>query len=154
MKFARFKEKVDEVIAKVQTTLTVKGKEYVRNDNPFHNFEKASSMKGITPYEALDGMLTKHMVSYYDMLNDIEQGKIPTKAYVDEKLGDIITYFILQKVQLEDLAELNDSKTHLDKYIEEHNNKKDTGVKVINPMGGSEIKGMPMYRGQLTDTKG
>ena len=151
MKFSRFTEKVEEVLARINNTLAIKGKEYVRNDDPFHNFNKASKMKGVTPYEALDGMLTKHMVSYYDMLEDIKQGRIPKKSVVDEKLGDIITYFVLQKIQIEDLAELNDAKAHLDSYVEKKQ-QKGTDVKVLNPSHG--VKGMPMYQGTMTPTKG
>lgn len=169
MKFVRFNEKVDENLQKVKDTLVVKGKEYVRNDNPFHNFERAAKMKGITPVEALDGMLLKHLVSYHDMIDDIKAGKIPTVATVQEKLGDIITYFTLQKIQLEDIAELSDAKSHLDKLSEELQRKpqvkgmpmfekqdpRDTPIRVINPTPTNiKHKTQEILYLQATDTKG
>ena len=34
------------------------------------------------------------------MLNRLQNGEIPSNELIDEKLGDIINYFILQKIQL------------------------------------------------------
>ena len=41
--------------------------------------------------------MDKHLSSYFDMLDGIKSGKTYTREYVDEKLGDIINYFILQE---------------------------------------------------------
>jgi hypothetical protein len=78
----------------------VKGKEYRRNNNPYHNFEVAARKKNITPEKALDGFLLKHLVSYDDMLNDIEQGVLPKIEVVEEKFSDILVYFMIQKAQI------------------------------------------------------
>jgi hypothetical protein len=99
----RFKELVDEILNNVENLLLVKGIEYRRDNNPFHNFEKGSEITGQTPYRVLNGFLLKHLISYNDILNDIEKGVIPSQKIVDEKLQDIITYFVLQKVQLSQL---------------------------------------------------
>ena len=37
------------------------------------------------------------------MLNDIDAGKCPKIEVIEEKLGDIITYFVIQEALLKDL---------------------------------------------------
>ena len=81
----------------IKNVLGVKAKEYVRNDNPLHNFEAGAGITGETSAKVLDGFLLKHIISYRDMLNDLENGKLPDKSKVQEKFGDIINYFILQE---------------------------------------------------------
>jgi len=82
---------------KTEFLLIVKGKEYNRNNDRLHNFRRAAEMSRSTMSRELHGMLQKHLVSYYDMLDDIDAGKIPSQKVVDEKLGDIIVYFHLQE---------------------------------------------------------
>ncbi len=86
----------------IRKGLGVKAKEYVRNDNPLHNFEAGAGITGETSAKVLDGFLLKHLISYRDILNDLENGKLPETEKVQEKLGDIINYFILQEGLLYD----------------------------------------------------
>lgn len=95
-----FDIEVQSTLQKIQELLLVKGKEYRRNNNPYHNFEIAAKMSGQIPEKSLHGFLLKHLVSYNDMLNDIEQGKLPKIEVVEEKFGDILVYFLIQKVQI------------------------------------------------------
>lgn len=95
-----FDMEIQFTIQKIQQLLLVKGKEYRRNNNPYHNFEVAARKKNITPEKALDGFLLKHLVSYDDMLNDIEQGVLPKIEVVEEKFSDILVYFMIQKAQI------------------------------------------------------
>lgn len=95
-----FDMEIHFTIQKIQQLLLVKGKEYRRNNNPYHNFEVAARKKNITPEKALDGFLLKHLVSYDDMLNDIEQGVLPKIEVVEEKFSDILVYFMIQKAQI------------------------------------------------------
>jgi hypothetical protein len=83
----------------IKETLLVKAKEYSRNDDPLHNFNKSSEITGLTPEECLDGFLLKHYVSYRDMLKDSKEGKDINLNYIREKFGDILVYFILQEIQ-------------------------------------------------------
>ncbi len=69
----------------IRKVLGVKAKEYVRNDNPLHNFEVGAGITGETSAKVLDGFLLKHLISYRDILNDLEKGKLPDKAKVEEK---------------------------------------------------------------------
>jgi hypothetical protein len=95
-----FDMEVQSTLQKIQQLLLVKGREYRRSNNPYHNFEIGSQISGEIPEKVLQGFLLKHLVSYQDMLNDIEQGKLPKIELVEEKMNDIITYYIIQKAQI------------------------------------------------------
>jgi len=84
---------VEKAIQHIKDTLVVKNEEYADGGNVFRNFDTAAKMRGLTPEQALDGMLLKHLVSYGDMVD----GKLkPTPELIKEKFGDILCYFLLQ----------------------------------------------------------
>ena len=91
----RFAQIVDETLNQIKETLVVKGKEYRRNNNPFHNFDQGSRKKNIIREKVLDGFLLKHEISIDDMTEDIAKGKIPKLETVNEKFGDNLIYLIL-----------------------------------------------------------
>jgi hypothetical protein len=95
------KEKHLQVIQQTMDTisdlLVVKGVEYIRNDDPLHNFNVGSKISGEHPAKILDGFLMKHYVSYRDLLNDLCDGKPVPKSIIEEKFNDILVYFLLQK---------------------------------------------------------
>ena len=91
----QFEKHVDERIEKIHHVLQIKAKEYRKNDNPFHNFDRAAAMSNCTPERALMGMLAKHQISVLDLVDDIDSGKMPSRELVDEKIGDHINYLIL-----------------------------------------------------------
>ena len=93
---------VEERCFKIKNTLVEKGKEYRRNNDPLHNFRVAAKVGNTTEEKALWGFATKHYVSFLDMLNDIEQGQLPTFEYVDEKIGDLINYLILCEASIKE----------------------------------------------------
>lgn len=92
-------------IERTKHLLLVKGKEYVRNDDRLHNFRRAAEMSRSNMPRQLHGMVQKHIVSYYDMLDDIDQGKKVSKETIEEKLGDIIVYMHLQEVAIKEETE-------------------------------------------------
>ena len=94
----QFEKEVKEINDFMNNLLLVKGKEYRRNNNPFHNFEKAAELNNSQVPLELHGFLTKHLVSYLDMIQDIKDGKELTYSYVQEKLTDIRVYFLLLQV--------------------------------------------------------
>lgn len=98
-----FEEIVEKRLQKTQQLLVIKGREYRRNGNPLHNFETGADITGQSPARVLDGFLLKHIISYRDILNDIDKGNYPSKELLEEKLGDIITYFVLQEAQLKSM---------------------------------------------------
>lgn len=98
--FDLFDKEISLTLEEIKVLLLVKGKEYSRNNNPFHNFDIGSQITGKTEFEVLDGFFLKHYISYRDMLEDISRGKIIDPALVDEKFNDMITYLLLQKAMI------------------------------------------------------
>ena len=98
----QFDTVVDTRCQQIKRTLLVKAKEYRRNNDPLHNFRVAAKVGNTTEEKALWGFATKHYVSFLDMLNDIEQGQLPTFEYVDEKIGDLINYLILCEASIKE----------------------------------------------------
>lgn len=96
-----FEKELDLLLKSIRQRFKVKGDEYATEESVFINFEKGARITGLPPELVLDGYLTKHYVSYRDMLDLIYSGYHPDEKLVDEKLGDIILYFILQKIMME-----------------------------------------------------
>ena len=84
----------------IKRNLNLKGEEYSTDADKFHNFNEGAKRMKCTPERCLEAYNTKHLVSYADMLDGLAKGIVPSDDYIDEKLGDIINYFILQKIQL------------------------------------------------------
>lgn len=94
-------QELDILFKSIKDRCLKKGDEYATEESVFINFDKGSRVTGLPPELVLDGYLTKHYVSYRDMLDTIYSGYYPDAKLIDEKLGDIILYFILQKVMME-----------------------------------------------------
>ena len=93
----RFSQILDEQIKSCIETLKNKYAEYGRGGDRLSNFKKAGRMKGETPEKALWGMWVKHLVSVMDIIHDLDEGKLPTKNILDEKIKNTINYAILLK---------------------------------------------------------
>jgi len=95
-----FKKMLDHRIEQIYNSLDTKGEEYAGEgrEDRMHNFIVASQMNRETPERSLHGMLTKHIVSYQDMLDNLDADILPKKEYVREKFGDIINYFIISEM--------------------------------------------------------
>ncbi len=94
MNSERFNEVLDETLDKCVKTLGVKSDEYATEDR-LHNFKVAAELQNCKPMTALAGMMAKHTVSVYDLIQKAESGqKIPLELW-DEKIGDHINYLIL-----------------------------------------------------------
>jgi hypothetical protein len=101
MKDERFRELVVTRLNVIQGTLASKAKEYASEDR-LYNFKRAAEMSRTTPIEALKGMMLKHLVSVFDLM----EGKLENTAYlVNEKVGDAINYLILLEALLEEKRE-------------------------------------------------
>jgi hypothetical protein len=101
----RFEQIVDETLNQIKETLIQKGREYRRNNDPFHNFNQGARITGLIREKVLDGMLLKHEVSIADMTNDLVDGKLPKIETVNEKFGDNLIYLILKKASIIDKIE-------------------------------------------------
>lgn len=91
----RFEQVVESRLQKVKDVMLVKGKEYRRNGNVYHNFDRAAAMLSQTRERALIGMAAKHIVSLLDIVDDLDNGKVPSAAMLDEKCGDAVNYILL-----------------------------------------------------------
>lgn len=102
MNSKRFKEVLQRRIELTSKVLDSKGQEYSTDDNKLHNFEKAARISGQTREQALKGMLLKHEVSISDIIEKTSKGEYPSQPVIDEKIGDIINYYILLEACLTD----------------------------------------------------
>lgn len=92
-----FTKIISKRMTSVNEMLIIKGAEYVRGSDRAHNFRRGAEMDRINMPRTLHGYLKKHLVSYLDMLDDIDKGKYISSALIDQKIGDIIVYFFLQE---------------------------------------------------------
>lgn len=86
-----FQNILEDQITRLRDILDVKGDEYSTEDQ-LHNFIVAGQLQGCSPKEALVGMMTKHIVSVYDMTRSNEELIF---ARWDEKITDAIAYLVL-----------------------------------------------------------
>ena len=100
MKTQDFDKVVEKTIEHLRELLIVKGKEYRRNNNPFHNFESGADKTGLSREKVLDGFLLKHLISIDDMTNDLDSGIKPNKNQVEEKFDDVLIYTIIKKAMM------------------------------------------------------
>lgn len=89
-----FGKLLEERIGKMRYTLDRKSEEYARDNDKLYNFKRAGAIQNFDAAEALKGMLTKHIVSVYDMVKDWPSQK-PSFEMIDEKIGDCINYLCL-----------------------------------------------------------
>ena len=105
-----FEKVLDARIERCRETLIVKAREYATQDR-LHNFKVAAELQGCTPAKALAGMMCKHTVSVYDLINEFESGIEITPIMWDEKIGDSINYLLLLNALIvEDRLERKDEE--------------------------------------------
>jgi hypothetical protein len=95
-----FEQEIETTLNEIKELLIVKGKEYRRNNDPYHNFNVGSKITGLIPEKILDGFLLKHEISIRDMTNDLEKGILPTEKAVIEKFNDNIIYLLIKKAMI------------------------------------------------------
>lgn len=105
MEEKRFYKLVDERLSKITSTLASKGNEYSTPGNKLHNFDRGANITGQTREIVLLGFLLKHQISILDIIDKIEVGVLPTRKLLDEKLTDIINYYILLEASIVDRIE-------------------------------------------------
>lgn len=79
-------------IAATKRVLGNKGGEYATEGDRLSNFKTAAKLQNCKPRQALGGMLAKHIVSVFDMIDEPEPR--PFEVW-DEKITDSINYLIL-----------------------------------------------------------
>lgn len=95
-----FEDRLNDALNEIKNTLQIKAKEYVRNGDRLHNFNVGSQKSGKTREEIIASFRLKHEISIDDMRNDVAKGTLPSKELVEEKFGDVINYFILEKISI------------------------------------------------------
>lgn len=95
-----FDKIIGEAISRCMDTLKVKQGEYATEDR-LHNFNVAAKLLNCTPHTALAGMMAKHTVSVYDLIQRREKDEhIPIELW-REKIGDHINYLLLLTAMVE-----------------------------------------------------
>ena len=95
-----FEKIIGTAISRCMDTLKVKQGEYATEDR-LHNFNVAARLLGCTPHTALAGMMAKHTVSVYDLIQRHEKDEhIPIELW-REKIGDHINYLLLLTAMVE-----------------------------------------------------
>lgn len=89
---ATFNSIVEAKIEEIRNTLVGKAKEYAADHDRLHNFAVTAKVRDQNLTQALAGMMVKHTVSVYDMINS---GEAYSKALWDEKTGDHLVYLLL-----------------------------------------------------------
>jgi len=104
----QFEAVIANTLQQLQELLLIKGKEYRRDNNPYHNFERGAQMTDLTREEVLQGFLRKHLISVEDMRNDSCIGTFHSEEKINEKYNDILIYFMIEKaMMLENTEEYN-----------------------------------------------
>ena len=94
MRTEQFENIINKRIETCKSVLCSKVEEYATDDR-LHNFKIAGELQKCTAVKALGGMMAKHTVSVYDLIDDYEQGKAISKEMWAEKIGDSINYLLL-----------------------------------------------------------
>lgn len=104
MKHKVFTEIVMARVAKCEMVLGSKDKEYSSGTDRLHNFKSAARARNQSVPKALDGMMMKHLCSMWDEIDKMEKDPrhVPSKEWVNEKLGDVINYTLLLEGVIED----------------------------------------------------
>ena len=102
-----FDKEVDIACDNIKTVLSIKAKEYRRNNNPLEFFDHGviKTNNRLSREEVIYGFALKHTLSIDDIRNDIKDGNLPSRDLLDEKFGDAINYLILEKMSIIDKIE-------------------------------------------------
>ena len=136
MKTEKFNTVLDNTVSRCIQTLGVKADEYATEDR-LHNFKVAAELQKCTPITALTGMMAKHTVSVYDLIQRHEQGvAVPIEMW-DEKIGDSINYLLLLSALIqeeldEELKAMGGDKDALIAFMEDENERLAERKKLTN----------------------
>lgn len=98
MKIDRFNQVVNDQVTHSLSVLAEKGKEYSLSADRLDHFKDAATVQGVTPKQALWGMLTKHIAS----LNGMCRNGSDSEELWLEKITDSINYLLLLRALAEE----------------------------------------------------
>ena len=87
-----FNNLIENKLEQIKNVLVKKSAEYNLDEDRLSVFKRAGALQSETPEEALLGMLTKHIISIYDMVKTRDE--YPIERW-DEKCIDSINYLLL-----------------------------------------------------------
>ena len=85
-----------ETIVRLRTLLLIKGFEYRRNNDPYHNFNEGAKLMGVRPMTVLNFFRLKHIISIADLQKDFEDKKHVSVDRINEKYDDILVYTLIE----------------------------------------------------------
>ena len=85
-----------ETIERLKTLLLIKGKEYRRNNDPYHNFNEGAKRLNVGPMTVLNFFRLKHVISIDDLQKDFEDKKHVSVDQINEKYDDILVYTLIE----------------------------------------------------------
>ena len=96
---------VFETIVRLKTLLLIKGKEYRRNNDPYHNFNEGAKLMNVRPMMVLNFFRLKHLISIDDLQKDFEDKKHVSVDQINEKYDDILVYTLIELAYAENEKE-------------------------------------------------
>ena len=99
-----FKSIITQMQEDSLATLLEKNSGY-SNADPLHNFHQAAKLKGETTFKAIGGMMAKHTVSIYDLINKASEEYVPEEVWF-EKIQDHMNYLLFLWAAVEE-TEIN-----------------------------------------------
>ena len=85
-----------ETIVRLMTLLLIKGEEYRRNNDPYHNFNEGAKLMSVRPMMVLNFFRLKHVISIADLQKDFEDKKHVSVDQINEKYDDILVYTLIE----------------------------------------------------------
>ena len=85
-----------ETIVRLRTLLLIKGEEYRRNNDPYHNFNEGAKLLSVRPMTVLNFFRLKHVISIADLQKDFEDKKHVSAHQINEKYDDILVYTLIE----------------------------------------------------------
>lgn len=103
-----FEEYIKETVDRSLNTLFAKADAYTDPDGDrLRNFKVAAELQHTTPVKALAGMMAKHTVSVYDLIDKSDEEWIDWKTWY-EKIGDSINYLLLLSALIHEVDDQGD----------------------------------------------
>ena len=107
-----------ETIVRLRTLLLIKGEEYRRNNDPYHNFNEGAKRLNVRPMTVLNFFRLKHVISIADLQKDFEDKKHVSVDKINEKYDDILAYTLIELAYTENENEAIFDAFKITEYLE------------------------------------
>ena len=94
-----------ETLVRLKALLIVKGKEYRRGNDPYHNFKQGANIADVRPMTVLYFFRLKHKISVADLMVDFTEGREVSLHQINEKCDDILVYTLIELAFVESEGE-------------------------------------------------